>query len=154
MRTGSELGRDFTLDDLRSDGFEAVFVAVGAQLAKQLGLPGEDADGVMDALHFLRSVREGSPVAVGPRVGVIGAGDTAAVGDVLGRFITIEGRIALPSLDERTVGLPLAQLGGKRTIGLAAGPGRGPVALGALRAACMQTFVTDEATAGWVLAHD
>lgn len=77
-----------------------------------------------------------------------------AVGDVLGRFITIDGQIALPSLDERTVGLPLARLRGKRTVGLAAGPGRGPVALGALRAACMQTFVTDEATASWVLAHD
>ena len=77
-----------------------------------------------------------------------------AVGDVLGRFITIDGRIALPSLDERTVGLPLAKLCGKCTVGLAAGPGRGPVALGALRAACMKTFVTDEATADWVLAHD
>jgi len=77
-----------------------------------------------------------------------------AVGDVLGRFITIDGQIALPSLDERTVGLPLARLCGKRTVGLAAGPGRGPVALGALRAACMKTFVTDETTAAWVLAHD
>jgi deoxyribonucleoside regulator len=77
-----------------------------------------------------------------------------AVGDVLGRFITIDGTIALPSLDERTVGLPLSDLCGKRTIGLAAGPGRGPVALGALRAACMRSFVTDEATAQWVLAHD
>ena len=77
-----------------------------------------------------------------------------AVGDVLGRFITIDGRIALPSLDERTVGLPLAKLCGKCTVGLAAGPGRGPVALGALRAACMKTFVTDEATAECVLAHD
>ncbi len=77
-----------------------------------------------------------------------------AVGDVLGRFITMEGEIALPALDERTVGLPLSGLCGKRTVGLAAGPGRGPVALGALRAGCMKTFVTDEATAEWVLAHD
>jgi deoxyribonucleoside regulator len=77
-----------------------------------------------------------------------------AVGDVLGRFITAEGEIALPSLDERTVGLPLTELCGKRTVGLAAGPGRGPVALGALRTGCMDTFVTDEATASWVLAHD
>ena len=52
-------------------------MAVGAQLAKRLGLAGEDAEGVMDALHFLRSVREGTPLPVGPRVGVIGAGDTA-----------------------------------------------------------------------------
>jgi deoxyribonucleoside regulator len=77
-----------------------------------------------------------------------------AVGDVLGRFITIEGSIALPSLDERTVGLPLRELCGKHTVGLAAGPGRGPIALGALRSACMRTFVTDEATAEWVLSDD
>ena len=78
-----------------------------------------------------------------------------AVGDVLGRFITIDGEVALPSLDERTVGLPLTELCGKRlTVGLAAGPGRGPIALAALRASCMQTFVTDETTAEWVLAND
>ncbi len=77
-----------------------------------------------------------------------------AVGDVLGRFITADGEIALPSLDERTVGLPLNKLCGKQTVGLAAGPSRGPVALGALRARCMKTFVTDETTAAWVLAHD
>ncbi len=77
IRYGQSAGVDLTLDDLRADGFEAIYVAVGAQLAKRLGLPGEDAEGVMDALAFLRSVREGSPLSVGPRVGVIGAGDTA-----------------------------------------------------------------------------
>ena len=77
IRYGQSAGVDFTLDDLRRDGFAAIFVAVGAQLAKRLGLPDEDAAGIIDALHFLRSVREGQPVAVGPRVGVIGAGDTA-----------------------------------------------------------------------------
>lgn len=78
-----------------------------------------------------------------------------AVGDVLGRFITLDGTIALPSLDERTVGLPLDELRDKRlTLGLAAGPGRGPIARAALAASCMSAFVTDEATAEWVLAHD
>jgi len=76
-----------------------------------------------------------------------------AVGDVLGRFITIEGRIALPELDARTVGLPLADLVGKQTVALAAGPGRGRIALGALRGGWVRTFVTDEATAEWVLTH-
>ncbi len=70
-------GRDFTLAELRDQGFEKIFVAVGAQLPKYLGVPGEDAEGVIDALRFLRSVREGTPMPVGPRVGVIGAGDTA-----------------------------------------------------------------------------
>ena len=77
IRYGQKAGVDFTLDGLRSDGYAAVLVAVGAQLAKRLGVEGEDSEGVMDALHFLRSVREGDPVPIGKRVGVVGAGDTA-----------------------------------------------------------------------------
>jgi len=77
IRYGQKAGVDFTLDSLRRDGFRYAFVAVGAQLAKRLGLEGEDSEGIIDALHFLRSTREGRPVAVGDRVGVIGAGDTA-----------------------------------------------------------------------------
>jgi deoxyribonucleoside regulator len=78
-----------------------------------------------------------------------------AVGDVLGRFITIDGEIALPSLDERTVGLPLDDLKIKPlTVGLAAAHGRGPIALAALRAGLIKVLVADEVTAEWVLAHD
>jgi NADPH-dependent glutamate synthase beta subunit-like oxidoreductase len=74
---GQKAGVDFTLEGLREDGYGAIFVAVGAQLAKRLGLPGEEAEGVMDALLYLRSVRENDPVPIGERVGIIGAGDTA-----------------------------------------------------------------------------
>lgn len=78
-----------------------------------------------------------------------------AVGDVLGRFLTLEGEIALPSLDERTVGLPLDDLKTKLlTVGLAAGHERGPIALAALRAGLIKVLIADEGTAEWVLAHD
>jgi deoxyribonucleoside regulator len=81
--------------------------------------------------------------------------DAGAVGDVLGRFVTIDGDIALPSLNDRTVGLPLDDLRTKPlTVGLAAGRERGPIALAALRAGLMRVFIADEATARWVLAHD
>jgi putative selenate reductase len=76
-RFGQVAGRDFTISDLRRQGYRYVLVAAGAQIGKRLGLDGEDADGVMDALHFLRAAREGHPVAIGDRVAVIGAGDTA-----------------------------------------------------------------------------
>jgi deoxyribonucleoside regulator len=80
--------------------------------------------------------------------------EAGAVGDVLGRFLALDGRIALPALDERTVGLPLADLRAKPlTVGLAAGAGRGPVALAALGAGLLRVLVADEATAEWVLAH-
>jgi putative selenate reductase len=77
LRYDVRVGDDVTVADLRGDGFAAVFVAVGAQRGKRLGLPGEDAAGVLDGVEFLRLVREGRAPAVGPRVGVVGAGDTA-----------------------------------------------------------------------------
>ena len=70
-------GVDFTLSSLRNDGFAAVFIAVGAQLAKLLGVDGDDSDGVVPGITFLRSVREEHPMPIGDRVAVIGAGDTA-----------------------------------------------------------------------------
>jgi putative selenate reductase len=70
-------GRDFSLADLQARGFDRIIIAVGAQLGKQLGLAGENCAGVVDALDFLRATRAGRPVAIGPRVGIIGAGDTA-----------------------------------------------------------------------------
>ena len=92
--------------------------------------------------------------------GFIGEADLAAlaeagaVGDVLGRFLSQDGRIALPSLDGRTIGLPLVELSAKSlNVGVAAGPGRGPIALAALRAGCINIMVTDEETATWVIDH-
>ena len=77
IRYGQRAGVDVMLDDLRGDGFATVFIAVGAQKAKTLGLPGDDSPDVIDGVTFLRSVREGHPMAIGARVGVVGAGDTA-----------------------------------------------------------------------------
>ena len=74
---GREAGRDFTVSNLRAQGFGAILVAVGAQMAKRLGIPGEDAEGVLDGIALLRSVREGRPLSIGRRVAVVGAGDTA-----------------------------------------------------------------------------
>ncbi len=52
------------------------------------------------------------------------------------------------------MGLPLDDLRAKPlTVGLAAGAGRGPIALAALRAGIVTVLVADEATAAWVLAH-
>lgn len=70
-------GRDIHLSQLRRDGFDRVVIMVGAQLGKKLGLAGEDSEGVMDALYFLRRAREGNPAEIGRHVGIIGAGDTA-----------------------------------------------------------------------------
>jgi len=70
-------GRDVHLSQLRQSGFQHIIITVGAQLGKKLELEGEDCEGVMDALHFLRQSREGNSPAIGKRIGIIGAGDTA-----------------------------------------------------------------------------
>ena len=77
IQTGKRLGRDFTLASLRDDGYDAVFVGVGAQSPMTLGIPGENADGVVDAIDFLRQYNLRGSVKVGKRVTVIGGGNAA-----------------------------------------------------------------------------
>jgi deoxyribonucleoside regulator len=99
-----------------------------------------------DSVHVASGYLSGADLAV--------LTDAGAVGDVLGRFLSLDGRIALPSIDRRTIGLPLEELREKTlTVGVAAGPGKGPIALAALRVGCVNLMVTDEATAVWVLDH-
>jgi deoxyribonucleoside regulator len=77
-----------------------------------------------------------------------------AVGDVIGRFLGADGAIAWAELDARTVGLPLDALRAKQLrVGVAAGTGRGPIALAAIRAGALNALACDDATAEWVLAH-
>ena len=61
MRCNMGLGRDFTLDDLQNQGFDAVVVAIGCYDTNKLGIPGEDADGVIDGLEYLRTATLGLP---------------------------------------------------------------------------------------------
>jgi len=74
---GMTVGHDITLQQLRDEGFDHIVIMVGAQLSKTLGLEGEDCEGVVDALQFLRRAREGHVIDYGQRIGVVGAGDTA-----------------------------------------------------------------------------
>jgi len=77
IKCNQRLGRGLTLAGLREEGFDAVFLGVGAQLGRGLGLPGEEARGVVSAVDFLRRLRRGRKVEVGERVAVIGGGFTA-----------------------------------------------------------------------------
>ena len=75
--TDMMLGEDFTLKSLRAEGCEAVFLGVGAPLGVGLGIPGEDAEGITDALAFLRTYNLRGSVPVGKNVVVIGGGNSA-----------------------------------------------------------------------------
>ncbi|MBF0128254.1 MAG: FAD-dependent oxidoreductase, partial [Magnetococcales bacterium] len=72
-----KLGRDFSIADLKSRGYDAILLAIGAHLAKPMRVPNEEAPGVMGGVDFLRKVVLNEPVETGRRVAVIGGGDTA-----------------------------------------------------------------------------
>ena len=74
---GKTAGVDFTPQSLLSEGYRAVFIAIGASAARTPGIPGETLPGVMDALGFLYDVNQGRPVALGERIVVVGGGDVA-----------------------------------------------------------------------------
>ena len=76
MVNNCRLGRDITLDEIRSDN-DAVILAPGAWKSSPMRVKGEDADGVYGGIDFLRSVIKGSPVEIGERVAVCGGGNTA-----------------------------------------------------------------------------
>jgi NADH-quinone oxidoreductase subunit F len=77
LKCNSSLGRDFTIDDLFKDGYKAVFVAIGANKSRRLGLEGEEVKGCYPAMRFLREFNlQGRNLADG-HVGVIGGGNSA-----------------------------------------------------------------------------
>jgi putative selenate reductase len=77
LRLGTRIGDDVTFSSLLEQGFGYFVLAVGAQVGRKLGIEGEDAPGVIDALTFLNAVRRGEPIEIGPRVLVIGGGNCA-----------------------------------------------------------------------------
>ncbi len=78
LQCNVKLGSDFTIDDLFAEGFDAVYLAIGAWTSNPLGAPGEDADGVVNAIAFLGEKVEGKavPVHEGDEVVVLGGGFT------------------------------------------------------------------------------
>jgi dihydropyrimidine dehydrogenase (NAD+) subunit PreT len=78
VKYGHELGKNILLSDLQKN-YDAVYLAIGVGLARQLDIPGEDLGGVEDAITFIYNIREKGydKVAVGDNVAVIGMGMTA-----------------------------------------------------------------------------
>lgn len=73
-----ELGKNITIDELKKN-YDAVYLAIGVGLARQLDIPGENLEGVADAISFIYEIRNNgfSSVPVGDKVAVIGMGMTA-----------------------------------------------------------------------------
>ncbi|MCA1988295.1 MAG: FAD-dependent oxidoreductase, partial [Desulfarculus sp.] len=78
IRTGQALGRDFSLQDLRDQGWDAVFLGIGAMRGYLLGIKGEsDYPQVLDAVSFLRAVSQGDLQPPAEKVVVVGGGNAA-----------------------------------------------------------------------------
>jgi NADPH-dependent glutamate synthase beta subunit-like oxidoreductase len=77
LETGKKLGRDFTLDQLKKEGFEALFLATGLQESRKIELEGDGFDGVLWGVDFLAEVSEGVETRLKERVLVVGGGNVA-----------------------------------------------------------------------------
>lgn len=108
FKTGVEIGGELTLDQLRQQGFEAFYLAIGAQATRKLGIEGEEGPGVHYGVDFLKSINLGRPVELPDNIIVIGGGNVAvdvarSATRVGGRKVTmvcLEGPEEMPALPE------------------------------------------------------
>jgi NADPH-dependent glutamate synthase beta subunit-like oxidoreductase/NAD-dependent dihydropyrimidine dehydrogenase PreA subunit len=108
FKTSVEVGKDISLNDLRKQGYEAFYVAIGAQCGRNLGIEGEDADGVITGVDFLRDVNLGNDIKLDENVVVIGGGNVAIdvartatrVGASQVDMFCLETRKEMPALEE------------------------------------------------------
>ena len=74
---GKDIGKDISLAELKEQ-YDAVLISIGASTDKKMGLEGEDADGVISAVQFLRNVALGQEERLdGQEVAVIGGGNVS-----------------------------------------------------------------------------
>ncbi|MDC7235318.1 MAG: FAD-dependent oxidoreductase [Spirochaetales bacterium] len=108
FKTGVEVGTDVTLKDLRSQGYEAFFLAIGAQGGRKLNIPGEGAEGVISGVDFLCNVNLGTAGELKGKTVVIGGGNVAIdvartavrVGSDKVHMFCLENRESMPALEE------------------------------------------------------
>jgi len=77
IRHNQRLGRDFSLSELKRQGYEAIFLGIGAHKSRELAIEGVENDGVLRAIEFLLNINLGFRVSLGRKVVVIGGGNVA-----------------------------------------------------------------------------
>lgn len=109
IKCGVEVGKDITLNELREQGYEAFYIAIGCQGSRKAGIPGEDAKGVMSAVDVLHAIAENQSLDLNGRKTVVIGGGNVAVdvarsvkrcgADVLGMYC-LESRGEMPASTE------------------------------------------------------
>ena len=77
IKCGIEVGKDITLEELRKQGYKAFYLAIGCQGGRKANIQGEDAEGVMTAVDFLRTVGDNQNYPIEGRTVVVGGGNVA-----------------------------------------------------------------------------
>lgn len=78
FKCGVEVGKDVTIPQLREEGYKGFFVAVGLQNGGKLNVPGDDAQGVVSGVDYLKEVNTGKAKKLKGKVVVIGGGNIAS----------------------------------------------------------------------------
>ncbi len=91
IKTDVDIGKDVTVEQLRKEGCQAIFLAIGAHECKSLGIEGEDLEGVYPGVDLLRDINLGKKVDLGNRLAVIGGGNVAMDAVRTARRIGAEG---------------------------------------------------------------
>jgi formate dehydrogenase major subunit len=77
LKTDTPISSEMNFKELFEQGFDAIFIGLGAHVPRAMKIPGEDLDGVVHATDYLRDVNLGKEVTIGKRVAVIGGGNVA-----------------------------------------------------------------------------
>ncbi len=77
IRTDTTIGKDAAIDEIKRQGYSAIFIATGAHHCVSLNIEGEELNGVFHALDFLKDVHIGNHAKLGSKVAVIGGGNVA-----------------------------------------------------------------------------
>lgn len=108
IKTGVEVGKDITIDELKKQGYKAFYIAIGCQGSRKAGVAGEDAKGVMSAVDFLKEAGSTHEFPLEGDVVVIGGGNVAIdvartntrVGDYNVSMFCLEDRANMPASEE------------------------------------------------------
>ena len=100
FKCGVEVGKDITLDELRSQGYKAFYVAIGLQGGRMAGVTGENAEGVESGVSFLKRVNQKGSETLEGDVVVVGGGNVAA--DVARTALRCtKGKVTMLCLEQR-----------------------------------------------------
>ena len=99
IKCGVEIGKDITIAQLREQGYKGFYVAIGAQGGRKLGVAGEDAEGVLSGVEFLKTINMDHNYPLTGKTVVVGGGNVAI--DVARSALRCGSEVSMFSLEQR-----------------------------------------------------